>query len=134
MLRVTIVAFLLGGLAACETPWQSSAPPPSHPYYPVVRITAHQAARAMGQDRFFADYGQTTLLIRGTVLSLDRHDHDTAIELGTGLPAGVICDLGNRRASARDGDAITVESLDPGRDAVRDSSGVMIRKCRVHWT
>lgn len=126
--------FLLAGVDACGTAQKSSRPPRPQPQptFPTAHVTARQVVTAMNDDNFFADYGQTTLLIRGTVASVNRHGHDTVIGLGTTLPAKVLCDLGSRRPSVRVRDVITIESVNPQRAASRVSAGVMLTNCRIH--
>ncbi len=130
-----VAVTLLTGLSACDLlreprPGAQSSPTPN-PAFPVVRVTADQVAQAMEQDEFFADYGQSRLLIQGTVSLVKRQDSDLIIELETSVPTKVICDLGNYFGIIRVGSTVTVESAFPQRDASRQQSAVMLKNCTI---
>jgi len=50
----------------------------------VTRTTPHQLAEAMKQDRFFADYRHSALLVSGTIASVDRGGGHLIVAFKTG--------------------------------------------------
>ncbi len=131
VILVGLLVILSGcGLLREPRPTVQSIPTPN-PTFPVVRVTADQAARAMEQDRFFSDYGQTTLLIQGTVFSVKRQDTDLIIGLDTSVPTKVMCDLGAYLGIVRVGANVTIQSAYPQQDASRQPSAVMIKNCTI---
>ncbi len=135
LFRIAIVLLLLAILAACQYLREPNpaAPPVAspNPAFPVVHLTADEAAQAMEQDRFFSTYGQSTLLIQGTVSATRRQDADLFVTLGTTVPTKVICDLPNYLGIVRVGDTVTVQAAYPQRDASRQGSTVMIKNCAI---
>ncbi len=133
--RFVIMIVLVASMAACSLlrePQTVSPPNATLPIvFPTVHATADQVARAMQEDRFFADYGQTTLFIQGTVLSVDKQDNNVIVALETSVPIKVLCDLGDHPTTAHVGDSITVKSDYPQRDASRQSSAVMLKNCGI---
>ncbi len=126
---------LLAGLSACsllrESPAAAQPGSTPNPAFPVVHVTADQVAQAMEEDHFFADYGYTTLLIQGTVLSARRQAGDLVISLDTSVPTKVMCNLGNYAGIVQVGSTVTVQSVYPERDASRQPSAVMIKNCSI---
>lgn len=129
--EVGILVAILTSLAACGARPGAPSTVLPEPTFPVARVTADQVARAMQQDRFFAAYGRSTLLIQGTVSAVDQRGRDLVVELGTSGPARVQCDLGARVSTVRVGDAITVESVNPQRDVSRVGAAVLLRNCTI---
>src|SRR6202521_1560732 len=97
----------------------------------VVQVTADQVAQAMDGDRFYATYGQTTLLIQGTVAGIDPQPSHFILILATSGSTQVLCDLGSKAAAIKAGDTVTVQSADPEKDIARQDAGVLIRNCAV---
>jgi hypothetical protein len=97
----------------------------------VVQVSADQVAQAMDDDRFYATYGQTTLLIQGTVAGIDPQPGHFILILATSGSTLVLCDLGNKAAAIKTGDSVTVRSADPEKDIARQDAGVLIRNCTV---
>jgi hypothetical protein len=126
---------LLTSLAACtllREP-QRIAQPNVTPriVFPAVHVTADQVARAMQEDHFFADYGQTTLFVQGIVLSVNQQNNDLVVELDTSIPTKLLCDTGGHLSTVHIGDTIIVKSDFPQRDASRQTSAVMLRNCSI---
>ena len=126
-----IVLVLLAGLAGCGSRQEPAPTVRPLPTFPTAHVTADQVARAMQQDAFFANYGQSSLLIQGTVVSIDRRGNDLIVVLDSTVPTKVACDLGNRSSAVRVGETITVLSANPGGDASRDAGMVLLRNCRI---
>lgn len=123
----------LASLSACAflrepTP---SPQPIVTPIFPIVRVTADQIARAMEQDQFFSQYGESTLLIQGTILLVNQQDNHFMVELDTTVPTKVWCDLGNHSSVVEAGDRITIQSAFPQRDALRQASALVLRNCSI---
>lgn len=119
---ITLLALAFAGCGALRE--QNPTPTAT-----VVHVSANQIAQAMAEDRFFSDYGHSTLLVDGTVLSVTRQDDDLIIELGTSAPNRVLCDIGNQVTSVSPGDTITVQA--PSNDARRQGSAVLLRSCSM---
>jgi hypothetical protein len=94
-----------------------------------MRVTASQVAAAMQEDRFFSDYGQATLLVQGSVSSVSQQNGREIVDLRTGEPTKVLCDLAGPSAQVRDGETITVRVQ--GSDAQRDQGAVVLANCVV---
>jgi len=119
---------LLIGLAGCGLLREPLATPrPTS----VVQVSADQVAQAMTDDRFYATYGQTTLLIQGTVAAIDRQPGHFIVALTTSGPTQVFCDLGNKTAAVKAGDSITVRSAAPEHDVARQAADVLIHNCAL---
>jgi hypothetical protein len=120
-----ITLLLAATLSACIAFRPAPATPPLAP----VQLSPDQLALAMQEDRFFADYGQQTLLVRGTVASVSNEKNHHIVELRTGSPIRVLCDLGQAPLPEQPGDAITVRA--PASEAVRrpQASAVMLTVC-----
>ena len=97
----------------------------------VVQVTADDVAQAMDEDRFYSTYGQTTLLVRGTVAALDPQPNHFTVTLATGVRTKVLCDLGSQTPSVHVGDVITVRSADPENDVQRQDAAVLIKNCTL---
>jgi hypothetical protein len=98
---------------------------------PTLQVTADQVAQSMQQDAFFSTYGLNTLIITGTVSSIDRQANDLIVELKTSVPTRVLCDLGNQSSSVHVGDVMAVISVLPNRDVARQGSDMLIKNCTV---
>jgi predicted small lipoprotein YifL len=119
---------LLVGLAACGLFREPLATPRPTT---VAQVTADQVAQAMDEDRFYATYGQTTLLIQGTVAAVDQQPDDFIVTLATGVRTKVLCDLGNKAPAVKVGDIIIVRSADPEHDVARRDAAVLIHNCTL---
>ena len=97
----------------------------------VAQVTAEQVAQAMDEDRFYATYGQTTLLIQGTVAAVDQQPDDFVVTLATSVRTKVLCDLGNNAPGVKVGEAITVRSANPEKDVARQDAAVLIHNCTL---
>jgi hypothetical protein len=122
---------LLVSLTACALAPQQPVTPPPEPTFPSIRLTADQAALALQHDSFFSTYSQNTLLIQGTVMSIDQQSGDYIVALATTGPAKVFCDIGARAPTVNVGDVITVQSANPQRDASREASGLLLKNCMI---
>jgi len=130
-LPLGIICLLFTSLAACGGLREPQPAAQPNPILPIVHVTSDQIARAMQEDRFFAVYGQTTLLIQGTVLSVNQQGNDLVVALDTSLSIKVLCDIGSQSAAVHVGDTITVKSAYPERDASRQPSAVMLKNCSI---
>jgi len=119
---------LLIGLAGCGLLREPLATPRRTS---VVQVSADQVAQAMTDDRFYATYGRTTLLIQGTVAAIAQQPGHFIVTLATSGPAQVFCDLGTKAAAVKTGDSITVRSADPERDVARQDADVLIHNCTL---
>jgi hypothetical protein len=123
-----LAILLLGNLAACGLLREPVATPRPTP---VLSVTADQVAQAMSADEFYSTYGQSTLLIRGIVSSVDPQPDHLIVGLATSGSTAVLCDLGNHPPSVNTGDTITVRSANPEQDVSREQSAVMIHNCSL---
>jgi predicted small lipoprotein YifL len=123
-----LVLLLLAALAGCGL---LREPLPTPRPTTVARVTADQVAQAMDSDQFYATYGQTALLIEGSVASVDPQPDHFIVTLATGVHTKVQCDLGNRAPPIKAGDTITVRSADPEHDVSRQDAAMMIRNCAI---
>ena len=121
-----MILLMFTSLAACGSRESSTAPQVTSAT-PVVHVTAEQIAQAMQDDRFFADYGNTTLVVQGIVSSVTQQNGDVIIRLKTSGPMKVLCHLGNHLPKLTVGDTITVQSADPQRNG----SAVGLWNCSV---
>jgi len=102
---------------------------PLHGPVPVaVHTTAHDLALAMQEDRFYSDYRNTTLIVQGSVASVNKAHNSAIVSFSTGIPTIVLCDLGSGAApDIKAGAQLTVTA--PAATAERQPSAVMLRKC-----
>jgi hypothetical protein len=126
---ILFTLFVLVGQAACNA--LRETPPTPQLSLPTIQVTADQVAQSMQQDDFFSTYGLNTLIISGTVSSIDRQANDLIVELKTSVPTRVFCELGNQSSSVHVGDAITVRSVLPNRDVTRRGSDMLIKNCTL---
>ena len=122
---------LLVSLTACAFAPQQPVTPPPQPTFPSVHVTADQAAQALQNDSFFSTYGQTILLIQGTVTSIGQQDGNYTVALATTGPAKVFCDIGANVPTVNVGDVITVQSANLQQDASRETSGLLLKNCTI---
>ncbi len=126
---------LVVSLAGCDLlrePQVSAPPNATLPIIlPTTHLTADEVARAMQEDRFFADYGNNTLLIEGKALSVNRQENDLIVTLDTSVEIKVLCDIGNHSSSVQVGDTVTIKSDLPRRDASRQTSAVLFKNCTI---
>ena len=112
---VAVVAFFVGGTHAMDG-------------LSIKRVTATEIANAMRDDRFFADYGQRTLLVDGTVASKSMRGSDVIAGFKTDSSVQALCDLGSHPASKpQAGERITVVA--EGARAEREPSAVLLNGC-----
>lgn len=95
----------------------------------IKRVTPDQIAMAMADDHFFSDYGESTLVVHGTVASLRKDGGSLVIWLKVDSSYAAGCDLGRSAFLAHAGDAITV--LAEGALAERETAAVMLRNCAI---
>ena len=95
----------------------------------IERVTPDQVAKAMKEDRFFADYRERTLLVTGTVASVTRDVGGEVVRFGTTSQFAALCDLRDSAPQAHRGRQLTV--IAEGATAERQSAAVMLRNCRL---
>jgi hypothetical protein len=95
----------------------------------VKRATPHQLAEAMKDDRFYAGYRRSALLVSGAVASIGRRDGHLIVGLQTDSSFGASCDLGTASVAPRVGETFTV--LTVGQAAERLPAAVLLRGCVV---
>ncbi len=117
---------LVAAVAGCSVLRQSSPTPTP---LPPVTVTAEQVARAMQQDEFYSDYRGATLLVQGTVSTVEQRNGETLIWLGTTIPTKVVCDVGKASTSAKAGDTLTAKAQ--AADAQRSTDAVLLKPCEV---
>ncbi len=127
-LRPSLLATLALLLAACSL---LREPPATPRPTTVAQVTADDVAQAMDEDRFYSTYGHTTLLIKGTIAAVDPQPGHLTVTLATSVRTQVLCDLGGLTPSLRVGDVITVRSMDPENDVLRQDAAVFIRNCAL---
>jgi hypothetical protein len=127
--RVGVILLGVIYLAACSALREPRRIPPLTATPAIVQVTADEIAQAMQEDRFFSDYGQNTLLVRGVLASLYWQNNVHVAALSTSIQTTVLCDLGSATTSVRPGNTITITA--PAADAQRASFAVMLRNCKV---
>ena len=95
----------------------------------VERATPHQLAEAMKDDRFYADYRRSALIVSGTVASVGRRRGHLIVGFQTDSSYGASCDLGMATVAPRLGETFTV--LTVGQAAERLPAAVLLRGCVV---
>ena len=95
----------------------------------VQRVTPHQLAEAMKDDRFYADYRKSALLVSGMVASVGRRGGHLIVGFQTDSSYGASCDLGTATVAARVGETFTV--LTVGQAAERLPAAVLLHDCSV---
>jgi hypothetical protein len=121
---IVLLGLLLAtGCSMLRQPVPTAAP------VPPPTVTAEQVARAMQDDHFFSDYRGQTLLVQGTVSSVEQRNGETLVTLSSGLPTGVVCDVGNATAPAKAGDVVTARTQ--ASNAQRSGSTVLLRPCSL---
>lgn len=95
----------------------------------VQRATPHQLAEAMKDDRFYADYRKSALLVSGTVASVGRRGGHLIVGFRTDSSFGASCDLGAESVAPRVGETFAV--LTVGQAAERLPAAVLLRGCVV---
>jgi hypothetical protein len=128
------LAFLAGLLAlavGCRLSRPASPAASPAPDAVVTTVTADDVARAMQEDRFFAQYGQTPLRIDGTVLAVTKDGNGRGVELNTSVSTKVWCDTASMTPAIEVGSTLTVLSMNPRSDASRDGPAIRIANCIV---
>jgi hypothetical protein len=123
---IVVAMGIVGGCTVLNPPIPTPLPTPTPS---IVRVTASEVAAAMQQDRFFAEYGQATLLVQGTVASVSQQNGREIVDLRVGEPTKVLCDLASPSVQVRDGATITVRVQ--GGDARREQGAVVLANCVV---
>jgi hypothetical protein len=95
----------------------------------IKRVTPSQIANAMQGDYFFSSYRENTLIVQGTVLSVDRSNNDLVVSLVSSSKFKALCDFGNSSPNIKAGETITV--LSEGAQAERQSNAVMLKDCVI---
>ena len=95
----------------------------------VSHVTPSQIAKAMKEDRFFADYRERTLLVTGTIESVTGDSGGVIVRFRTVSRFAALCDLRDRGSAVRRGVRLTV--IAEGATAERQSAAVMLRNCRL---
>src|SRR5437879_10746848 len=93
--RVGVILLGVIYLAACSALREPRRIPPPTATPAIVPVTADEIAQAMQEDRFFSDYGQNTLLVRGVLASLYWQNNVHVAALSTSIQTTVLCDLGS---------------------------------------
>ena len=122
-----ILMLLLFSLTACNLFREqiaASTPAPES----ILHVTADQIAHSMQEEYFFSDYGPYTLLVQGTISSVNPQGAGQRVELSTSVDTTVLCDLGNRSAVLHVGEPITVAA--PAAEVQRADSAVLLANCR----
>jgi hypothetical protein len=93
-------------------------------------VTAHDAAQAMQDDHFYADYADRILQITGIVASAQESAGSLVVALQTDGAYTLTCTDGQPIGAAPTaGAAVTL--IAPGGTAQREASGVALPECRV---
>ena len=123
-----IAGLLLVVVAACGTLDQ---PAPAQPAQAaeVRQVSADEIADAMEQDRFYADYGQVTLVVQGTVAAVHPRETATMVRLGTNASTKVLCEVAGQPPKVQVGDAVTVQA--PAASVQRNASMVVLKNCAI---
>jgi hypothetical protein len=133
-MRFVLLALLglaLVGVVACAPPTGQQPTPAPLPTLPSAQVTADQVAQSMQDDQFFSDFGDTTLLIQGTVAAVEQQGSDNRLRLATSLPIDVVCDTGTQSPAVHVGEIIIIKSANPRRDASRHGSSVLLNNCSL---
>ena len=92
-----------------------------------VQVTAEQVAQAMQEDHFYSDYDLDTLLVQGTISSVNQQGSKLLVELNTNSPMGVVCELDNASNNLHVGQDIIVSAQ--AKDAQRTTTYVLLKNC-----
>ncbi len=95
----------------------------------IRRVTPDQVSNAMRDDHFYSDYNEATLVIRGTVRSLDNHGGDVVLEFSASSAYRALCDLGHVPSTPRVGETVTVVA--EGAAAERQTAAVILTGCTI---
>ncbi|HEV2591973.1 MAG TPA: hypothetical protein VGU02_08770 [Gaiellaceae bacterium] len=95
----------------------------------ITHVAPATIARAMQDDRFFADYHERTLVVTGTVASFAREPRGVTVRFRTPPGFAAFCDLEGAALRLRRNQELTV--IAEGATAERQSSAVMLRNCRL---
>ena len=137
LLQLTLLTFLFAALAGCSI-LRMQPPASTATSVPVLHVTADEVAIAMQEDAFYAKYGQSTLLIDGTINSISQQDNHPLVEFKTVETIKVFCELDSQAAALQAGTAITVQVANPQQNTSRGISpddptlpAVMLKHCQV---
>ena len=91
------------------------------------QVIPDQLGSAMKDDHFYSSYRENTLLVDGTVASVESSSNNSIASFKTTSSYSVSCDFGRLMPTIRTGDKIIV--ITEGATAVRQPSGVMLKNC-----
>lgn len=94
---------------------------------PITRVTAAAAARAMADDDFYSSFGDSTLLVTGSVASSTKTAEGTLVSFDTGSSFGASCEVATSQAKFTPG--MTVTFVTQAEAANRDAAGVTLTGC-----
>lgn len=114
VIAVGIASYLLGNVHAVQT-------------LTFKRITPTQAANAMKNDNFYANYRENTLLVTAVVSSISKDNNEVEATFKAASTFQTRCDFGNSGIAIRPGETITV--LAEGGVAERQPSAVLLKNC-----
>lgn len=95
----------------------------------IKSVSPTQIANAMKDDNFFSNYNENTLLVKGTVSTINRQGNDWIIGLRTSSSYKSLCDLGNTPTRLQKGDNLTV--LAEAATAERQTNAVLLKNCII---
>jgi hypothetical protein len=111
----TLLAFWLGQQRALST-------------LSVQQVSPDQAATAMVQDEFYSDYNEATLLIRGSVASVNVSGSTSTVVFATKPGTEARCQMNQPLPAVKTGTTVTV--VTEGSQAQRlPSGGVLLGNC-----
>jgi hypothetical protein len=95
----------------------------------ITSATPDQIANAMQLDEFYSTYGETTLIVQGTVASVSRQNSETLIQFKTNSSYGAFCNTFDTSFTGNVGDSITI--LAEGSGAKREPNAVLLTNCVI---
>ncbi len=95
----------------------------------VRQVTPDELAAAMQNDRFYSDYNEATLVVRGVVASLAGDGGGAVLQFQTQGAYQTHCQFDQYPSAIHPGDTITV--VTEGATADRLSTGVLLKGCRL---
>ena len=93
----------------------------------IQQVTPDQMATAMHNDEFYSNYRESTLLVRGTVASIEANGGGATIEFKTSVTFTTSCQLSQYPTTVHAGDDVT--AVTEGATAQRLTSGVSLSDC-----
>ena len=95
----------------------------------IKRVTPTEIAQAMKDDHFWRTYRENTLLVTGTLSSVNKTAGDLVIGFKTDSTYGALCDLGNSNQVLHVGERIS--ALGESGPAQRQPSAVLLKGCVI---